>query len=242
MASIFKIKHNTKSVDVRPIMAMVFHGVNEQNIACSTIHTVKSNNQLSVGQVANTKRLKALFDNLIEDKDRYSEATELFSDALLFDSDNEIIWYRKRFHKKIWFRVGKGIQSFFVEWPALLYKANKKSKSLQVFALSSNSRPTPNTRLYHAPLMNINSFGVLCQGTAVLPKDINVSTIADCESSLIDSQFTHINHTNTLRNGANNTELISFWQSKENNQHPKRVLASEMCLWGKMAQLLNGGK
>ena len=239
MVSISRVSDKAQCNSVRPLSAVVLHGEDSQNIACATYHKVGKGYRLSLGQVMGADKLTQLFTDLNAQGQPKSNEHILLSESVLLDDHSSIIWYRKRFVNPIWFRVGNGVQHFNVEWPPLLYCVNKKHSSLKVFALGSNSRPTLSSRLYHAPLMNINSSGVLCQGTATLPVEIDASKLTECESSLTDSQFTHINHKNTLRNGASSPKLIDYWRKKENGGKPLRVKVSEMSPTGRLSQLLN---
>ena len=93
---------------------------------------------------------------------------------------------------------------------------------LIVFALPSNQRPNENTHLYHAPLMNIYSNGVVCQGNATLPKKI--ISIAECmndvEKTVLASNFTHVNLEKTLnaKEVVTTQNLLAFWSAKANTK------------------------
>ncbi|HCV01183.1 MULTISPECIES: hypothetical protein [Pseudoalteromonas] len=90
------------------------------------------------------------------------------------------IWH-KLSHKGIfWYISYNAKTNFSIIYPALLFCLEKDKQEepngLIVFALPSNQRPNENTHLYHAPLMNIYSNGVVCQGNATLPKKITSIT------------------------------------------------------------------
>ena len=79
-----------------------------------------------------------------------------------------------------WYISYNAKTNFSIIYPALLFCLEKDKQEepngLIVFALPSNQRPNENTHLYHAPLMNIYSNGVVCQGNATLPKKITSIT------------------------------------------------------------------
>jgi PRTRC genetic system protein B len=229
VVSIVKVNHNPKESGIRPRFAVVFHGDGEtNNIVCATQHQVNSNNTLSLGRVVSASHISKAFSELNtgQSKQKFSCLPE----TVLHDSSERLVWYKRRFIGDMWFRVGSKPQHFTVEWPSLLFIVDKASRKLRVFALSSNARPTAKSRLYHAPLMNINAQGVLCQGTAMLPSQITTETITQCENTIFDSQFTHINHDFTLRNQTSNRQHVAFWKRKSQTKFrsAERVSVKEM--------------
>lgn len=229
MVSIARVSHNSKESGIRPRFAVVFHEDSDtNNIVCATQHQVNSNNTLSLGRVVSAPHISKAFSEL-----NTGFSKQIFScipETVLYDSSERLVWYKRRFIGDMWFRVGSKPQRFTVEWPCLLFIVEKAQRQLRVFALPSNARPSANTRLYHAPLMNINGQGVLCQGTATLPSQITIETITQCENTIFDSQFTHVNHEFTLRKETSNKKHLAFWKSKSKTktQPPERVSVKEM--------------
>lgn len=231
MVAVSRIDHKAKAGGVRPAYAIVLYqesGGGRSSFVCATKHNIGKNNSLSIGQVISPNKIADLFSTLVSSDS--ASTSQCIPENVLFDSPSSIIWYKKRFISPMWFRVGQKPESLHVEWPPLLFVADKINRALYVFALGSNSRPTGNTRLYHAPLMNIDEEGFLCQGSAKLPNDITISTLHECESTLIDSQFTHINHDYTLKRTTGNKEHVEFWRTKarSGSDIPQRVRANEL--------------
>ena len=98
-----------------------------------------------------------------------------------------MIWYTKAQTHPMWFRFA-GLPHFCCN---VVWSLKKTSKILNIFALESNEPPTLETNLYRPPLPNVNSDGYLCQGTANLPSDLNISNIPNIEATLFDSAFAH---------------------------------------------------
>lgn len=214
--------------------AIVFYE-NENRQVCNVVHhKVKADQSLGLGRVISGEHLVKSMLTRLQANQSYGE--ELLPSNVLVDNDDRLIWHTSRHISTMWFRVGSNAESMRVEWPPLLFIATKRGlKKMKVFALGSNARPTPSTRLYHAPLMNIDGSGEVCQGTAVLPKRISVSSIGECEDTIVRSKFTHTNHNFTLRGGATNSEHMAFWRSKAaaRSTSPERVKVSELAFSGK---------
>lgn len=88
----------------------------------------------------------------------------LQNNILSFDAKKSaIIWHTKSQLKQLHFSDGLGIKSGKANVPTLVWKADKDS--LQIFALASNRKPTPNSDLYYAPFFNIYQDGSVCMGT-----------------------------------------------------------------------------
>ena len=74
-----------------------------------------------------------------------------------------MIWYTKAGKRQLYFSENLEIQSGTAEVPAMLWLATQRS--LKIFALSSNRRPTEKTSLFYAPFFNVYENGNVCMGT-----------------------------------------------------------------------------
>lgn len=118
---------------------------------------------------------------------------------VLYQSDKLLIWHRKSSKKPepIWFRVGDQHIQLRVKLPSLVFVLGRE---LRVYAACS-SHVSRATRLYHAPLCNVNEQGILCLGSATRPS-ASASTevkIAQFEDALLGSNFTHTNCKKTFK-------------------------------------------
>lgn len=239
MVAVCKLKHSPKSTGVRPCFAIVMYNDDRNgHTVCATRHQVRENNTLSLGRVISATQVAKVFAGL--NTGQSIDSNLILPETVLIDSPDRLVWFKRRFVGEMWFRVGQKPECLMVEWPPLLFMADKERNSLRIFALGTNSRPALESRIYHAPLMNINSYGDLCQGSAQLPTDISVATIGACESSLIDSQFTHVNHDHTLRGETTNAQHVDFWRKKSRTKETKaqRVHTRELCVAGRLLNLL----
>jgi PRTRC genetic system protein B len=116
--------------------------------------------------------------------------------------------------RPMWFRLGKRTLRLDVPWPTLLFRVDRGS--LELAALKRAIRPTADTPLYHAPLMNVYSHTALCPGNASLPQGCSLAHRAQYEAAVFDTSFTHVNHDHTL--GLHGCKAVStarhchFWR------------------------------
>lgn len=197
-------------------LAIFFYGVNSSSAFDGATRHHIENDIIQQGEYIEPNALLDLLSS------KNSQTLSLKPKCILAEDHEHLVWFSKKQKRKMWFRQASSEDSVFslnVVWPTLLFVANKRKNSLMVFALSSDSYPTEKTKIYHAPLMNISSTGVVCQGTAVLPKIITVACIEDVEATIYDSLFTHVNHFQTLTLGddkkVSNTDHIRFWKKQE---------------------------
>lgn len=219
-------KHVDKS-HLKPKIAVVIYEDGHGFASTATRHSITRQNTLSLGRVIS---LPTILNEMSELVSNQCGQKSILPEKVLLDSEQKIVWYTRRNVAPMWFRSENGALSFRVEWPPLFWVVSKSNRSLKVFALPTSSRPTDNTKLYHAPLMNVSEDGVVCQGTAKLPEHIGVSTLGLCEDVIYDSQFTHVNHDVTWRNGASNLEHMDSWRKRAavDGLKPKRVLVRDL--------------
>lgn len=114
-------------------------------------------------------------------------------------SGRHCVWLAKpRGREPMWFSLGG--KRFMVEAPLphLLYGASRNG-TLHVAALGGSRRPAPGTRLYHAPLMNVDGSGRVCTGTAALPASCGIPDIPAWEKVMRETSYTHVNQDKTLK-------------------------------------------
>lgn len=163
-------------------------------------------------------------------RDEAESRSEQFLDGrILVLSHRVMAWYAPPVKRKMHFsdRTGGNHQAVEVIWPGLVFKV-RSGGEFSIAAFAGNRRPTPSTRLYHAPLQNIWAGTGVCIGTATIPKsdEIKPSSIPAWESVIYDTNFSHINHDRVLAGGADNRKLVKFWKDKAKSG--KGVQAKEM--------------
>lgn len=134
-----------------------------------------------------------------------------------------VLWYTKAQKTKMYFTKSLGISNGTAQVPALLWFANKRS--LTIYALASNRRPSEKTVLYHAPFFNVYDSGNVCMGTV----DVNIKKSASVEEFIqaweayfFNSYFSHLVNEHNPING----NCVNLWKDLINTDRvfPKDVL------------------
>lgn len=196
-----------------------------------TYHDIDANNKIKDGKFIDiaqaVKALASLKDEPIE-----SESNWIDTD-ILYSSDNQLIWYVPAQKRTLWFVASENKFSVKVHTPSFVFSLNRNARRLRVFSCKSKSRPTPETKLYNAPLMNVSLDGSLCLGSATLPDNVQSDSKqirTACESALFDTNFSHVNNSKTFKSKkeVTTTGHVAFWKKFEKeNREPK---ASELVL------------
>jgi len=134
-----------------------------------------------------------------------------------------VLWLTKSMKRQLYFTENLEIPNGMAEVPAMLWLANKRS--LKIFALSSNRRPTDKTELFYAPFFNVYENGNVCMGTVDV-KIQNSTSLEEFtkkwEDYFFNSYFSHLMNEHNPING----NCVSLWKSLINNekQFPKEAL------------------
>lgn len=220
-----------------PLFSLVFHGDEKfcNNFIGVTKHSI-NNGIIGSGKYVDIETVKEIFSG--ED-----ESLTLKNPSIIAENSKFIAWTCPARKAVMWFRCASNQPiRLNVNWTSLLFIASKKG-SLYVFALGSNKAPNLDTIVYHAPLMNIGSNGMVCQGTAKLPKTINSNSLYDIESTIYSSFFTHVNHSETvnIKNDkivkCSTPQQLKFWKSKAKSG--EKVFSKEMVKLGTIKEIFN---
>lgn len=210
-------------------MAMVVHSNRSGTLSCITRHRI-TNNKLGIGEILSVEDVAATFNNIEQanalEKNNWFNG---FSDENIIAKSSELLaWHTPRESRVLYLAD----ESVTVTLPPLFYvyrpKKGQYPASLSVFALAANKRPNANTKLYHAPLMNIYESGKLCLGTMRLPDEVNDQTITSVDKEFFGSRFVHPNHNNLTRKQMN---IRAFYKMKEKSD--QRIMTSELMPTGK---------
>jgi PRTRC genetic system protein B len=137
--------------------------------------------------------------------------------TMIYQSSTTLIWYRpaSRTPGKLWFRINDGI-CVDAKLPTLVFCYSRQNGELRVFA-SASKKVTKSTALYHAPLSNINGEGILCFGSAERPNvdDSANRVIKAAESAVLETMFSHVNHSQTFAGDApiTSADHVRRWQA-----------------------------
>lgn len=134
-----------------------------------------------------------------------------------------VIWYTKTQKRQMYFVDSLQIPNGIAQVPPMLWKASKNG--LSVFALSSDRRPTENTKLYHTPYFNIYEDGKVCMGTVSveIKKSASVEEFVQAwEHYFFNSYFSHLISNHNPING----NCVNLWKDLVNTDKtfPKEVL------------------
>lgn len=77
--------------------------------------------------------------------------------------NGSVLWFTKSMKRQLFFTENLEIPNGIAEVPAMLWSANKRS--LKIYALANNRRPSENTPLFFAPFFNVFENGNVCMGT-----------------------------------------------------------------------------
>jgi PRTRC genetic system protein B len=117
---------------------------------------------------------------------------EFLTPNVLSIGPHAITWWCPPAQRRVFFSCKElGERSAEVPHPGLVFQAH--ASGFRVFALMQDERPTPETVLYEPPYFNTWDLGEICIGSAHVPKQIDVASIAGWEEAFFSSAFTHPN-------------------------------------------------
>ncbi|MCT8869025.1 PRTRC system protein B [Shewanella bicestrii] len=223
--------------EIRSQLAIVIHGNNTGSRTCITRHKI-NNGKLLLGDVISIDDLaEAVTDMQSRNESNSLNAFADYIEPHIIAQNSKILaWYTPRKEQTLFLTKS----SVLVTLPPLLYvykpAIGNGIASLSVFALASNKRPNTNTKLYHAPLMNIYQNGSVCLGTMKIPQQMSGNIIDVVEKEFFGSKFTHPNHNQLTRKPVN---IEEFYRQKEKSG--QRILTSElMPINSTVGQILRG--
>lgn len=131
--------------------------------------------------------------------------------------NGSVLWFTKSRKQQLYFTENLEIPNGRAEVPAMLWFANKRS--LKIFALSSNQRPTEKTPLFYAPFFNVYENGNVCMGTVDVHIQNSTSLeeyIKNWENYFFNSYFSHLmNEHNPVKGNC-----VNLWKSLINVDKP----------------------
>lgn len=140
---------------------------------------------------------------------------------LLFSSPNLIAWWTPAQVRTTWFKkAGTGTieGNGPAAHPALVFVATPTDWF--VFALRSDARPAPTTRLCHSPHFNVWDGGRICTGNVDLPPAFGAEVIDRYEAAFFRSHFTHPNRGDAVKYKGGMQKL---WQEQLANPNPNSM-------------------
>ena len=196
---------------------MVFYtdGEKQSGTQFATHHAIRDNGnkfELEPGSplsVANLKKLATMASRGLHHK------VEILPTNVLAASDDLLVWWMPAGLQFMHFDVSMGstaecrqrLQGVSGQFPlpALVFVLQRGQErkggyqGITVHALAENTRPCGSTKLYRAPLLNINEQGSVCWGNGLKPKGTAVADIAAWQSLFFSSVFTHFNISSPIK-------------------------------------------
>lgn len=197
----FEVK-DLSAQSVRMQTAILLYGSDRGSLSYATIHPVEqaspdSSPVIRAGRPADRNSLKSVCASLI---DSARIRSGLLSDNILSIGLDHVVWWSRPGLRTYFFdarvtggaTVNVGKRGGMAHAPALIFVA--KQQTLWVYAMKGSNRPSLDTPLFHAPLMNIWSDSKVCVGSMPLPKETVADSIVEWEQAFWASNFSHPNH------------------------------------------------
>lgn len=184
-------------------------GYGQSGLSYASIHEVIHDQgkaaRIGVGKALSTEAIestvKALATSAGIDLLQWSE------DSVVATSPTLTCWWTPAQQRWMHFHVGDFQQSGPAQQPPLVWIVN--SRSLSVFALKQNTKPTQQTELFDSPYLNVFNDGKVCTGSMAAN---STSSREQWVQSFFESTFTHANPSNrklTRYRGGN----IALWKA-----------------------------
>lgn len=197
-------KHNEEKTAA---LAIILHKHHCSNSVSLSRHPIIHDPEMRIGSGAYlSKEAKVNLINMLSDDE--SNNNGLLPHNVL--SLNPLVWFTPRQTRKLWFRVGDRTKGYSVPLPRLLFVDFEKT--VKVYAVKTNSRPCETTQLYRAPLMNVYADGRLCMGSNTPPESNGLDRMAEWESIMFESLFTHENNGQSIQSAGGNSNHVKFYR------------------------------
>lgn len=137
----------------------------------------------------------------------------------------KMTWYRPAERHVLHFENALKIPTGEAWCPPMVWSIDKKT--LSIYALSDNKRPTPETKIYRAPFHNVDDDGDVCLGSAKVakPTERTYSAIMKYWEDLFWlSIFTHL----SSGTSPTKTNVNMLW---------KRLIANKKLKWDQLKEL-----
>lgn len=173
------------------IHAILLYG-SKEHIRLATVHTPERDPEggvpmLSEGQPASRQFLETLSRGLGNEL-----PVAYLPEHVLIYSSSLVAWWEPARRRTMFFSHesdGKTLDGKCFPHPPLVFAV--QDHQLHVWALDTNSRPTPPTKLFTAPYWNTSDNGACCHGSMAVPRTVEIDSIAQWSEAYFTSRFTH---------------------------------------------------
>ena len=171
--------------------AILLYGDGQQGDAFATVHGVTGVDEgkpaLAPGQLFTAEGLRELHRSLYQ-----QQRLAVLPPNVLAVSPERLVWFEPSRSRVLFFQSGdaylNGLSGQSFPQPPLLFIAGERS--LKVFALGGNERPTGSSPVFTAPYYNTDHLGV-CLGSMPLPTALSVHETDAYADAFFHSAFTH---------------------------------------------------
>jgi PRTRC genetic system protein B len=171
----------------------------------------------------NEKEMSALSELLQttqEVKNGYLKSKGLLPANVLYvnqHANGYAVWYTPPQEANLFFVDGLNIPSGKFHVPPMLWKAN--ADHLSVYGLTGKTKPNMNTKLCHAPYLNIYGSGQVCMGTVQI--DIGKSTCLEEFMKTWERYFFNSNFSHSISgNNSTKSNTTGLWRSLAGTDKP----------------------
>lgn len=196
-------------------------GHSRSNISITT-HAIK---ETPSGSVIGAGRLLSEFDKQAL-RDFLNGEEEMKSgwipENVMMMNSKRMVWYVPSKIRPMHFLTKDGSIHYSILWPSLVFCFDAQ-KRLRVATFMGNRRPRLDQKLFHAPIWNVDSNGVLCAGSNTTTQQISIEAMQIWEEAIFKSNFSHRNHDKVL---AVDTPYLKFIKQKSNSG--ERITAKEL--------------
>ncbi|THD10110.1 hypothetical protein [Metallibacterium scheffleri] len=219
------------SASIRPVCALLVH--KQRDLGGPTVvtaHPIRAADDsqppmLDAGRILGRDDVEELIC-LLRDPDSGTQGrATFFPPNILLASPYRLVWFQPAARSRQYWRRPNEVVHIDAVLPPLVFTATRHG--LFVVALGSNDYPREHDAAFHAPLGNVHDHTGVCFGSARIPRTLAPSSTRDWTYVLLGTNYTHVNHGNTLAGGATTDELVAFWKRRERSGSPpsKRFLA-----------------
>ena len=209
-----------------PTNALVFYQNNQGSKDTYVEHFDMDKNGNPINAHPLTEReakelIKALTINIQKEKNQdFLKLKGILSTHILHINPSEnssVLWYTKAMKRQLYFTENLEIPNGMAEVPAMLWLATQRS--LKIFSLPNNRRPTEKTPLFYTPFFNVYENGNVCMGTVDV-KIQNSTSLEEFtkkwEDYFFNSYFSHLMNEHNPING----NCVNLWKSLINYDKP----------------------
>lgn len=215
---------------VKPIRAVVFYSDDGTRVVTATIHEMTATAKGSTAGAGRPLTVESLTALSKMAQASCRRRPEILPANVLVATDDLLVWWRPAGGEHLSFDVDwhegqpgrerlQGV-THFMPLPPLVFLLSRNQaasgvfQGVYVFALGVNERPTAETPMFVAPLLNINDNGNVCWGNGESPRSRNVTDIAAWERCFFTSTFTHVNQASPLKSEKPYQWIADFCESK----------------------------